>query len=72
MDTFEIENDLYFDSVLMGLISVYMTTLLILLTIKQNSQPLKKRSPQLIIISVVGNLMFSVILLIQEISRQVC
>jgi len=55
------------NSVLLGVISIVFLVLLVLLCKRKNNQPLKKKSPNLIIISTLGNMLFCVVMLLQQI-----
>ncbi len=60
------------NSVLLGLIVLVMFILLTLLIMRRKYQPLKKKSPNLIILSCLGNFAFCLCLLVLETTYQSC
>ena len=54
-------------SVLLGVLTLVFLALLTLLWKRRNSQPLKKKSPNLIIISTAGNMLFCLVMLLQQV-----
>ena len=63
---------LILNSVLLGVVLIIMILIMVLLVLRQHYQPLKKRSPKLIMLSCVGNFLFCLCLLLEEIQFNDC
>ena len=60
------------NSVLFGILALILILTMALLIARRHQQPLRKRSPRLIILSTAGNTLFCLLMMIQSISFYAC